>query len=65
MQGIFYAIRYIYCVNHEKEGRQVELALEAAEIRGNNVFLHPADDPEHTVCVRVSCSQYETVSRGV
>ena len=34
------------------QGRQVEMTLEAAEIRGNKVFLHPADDPEHTVCVK-------------
>ena len=33
------------------KGQKAEMQLESAEIRGNKVFLHPADDPDHTFCV--------------
>lgn len=33
------------------KGRKAEMELKAAEVRGNKVFLHPADDPDHTFCV--------------
>lgn len=31
-----------------------EMTLSAAEIRGNNVFLHPIDDTETTICLKAS-----------
>ena len=33
------------------KGQKAEMQLESAEIRGNKLFLHPADDPKHTFCV--------------
>lgn len=33
------------------KGKRAEMELTSAEIRGNKVFLHPADDPDHTFCV--------------
>lgn len=33
------------------KGHRAEMELKSAEIRGNKVYLHPADDPEHTFCV--------------
>lgn len=35
-------------------GKLQNMAVESAEIRGNEVFLHPADDPEHTVKIESS-----------
>lgn len=33
------------------KGQRAEMKLESAEIRGNRVYLHPADDPAHIFCV--------------
>lgn len=33
------------------KGKRAEMELTAAEIRGNKVFMHPADDPDHTFCI--------------
>ena len=33
------------------KGQRAEMELKSAEIRGNKVYLHPADDPDHTFCV--------------
>ena len=40
-------IRAIFNFN----GQRAEMELKSAEIRGNKVYLHPADDPDHTFCV--------------
>lgn len=36
------------------KGQRAQMELAAAEVRGNKVFLHPADDPGHTFCVAAS-----------
>lgn len=33
------------------KGRRAEMELKSAEIRGNKIFLHPVNDPDHTFCV--------------
>ena len=33
-------------------GQDAELEVSSAEIKQGKVFLHPADDPAHTVCIR-------------
>lgn len=33
------------------KGKRAEMELTSAEIRGDKVFLHPVDDPDHTFCV--------------
>lgn len=37
---------------HKEEPQEMRLA--AAEIRGNKVFLHPADDADTTICIKAS-----------
>ena len=33
------------------KGRRAEMELKSAEIRGDKIFLHPVNDPDHTFCV--------------
>ena len=33
------------------KGQRAEMELRSAEIRGNKIYLHPANDPDHTFCV--------------
>ena len=33
------------------KGQRAAMELKSAEIRGDKVFLHSADDPNHTFCV--------------
>lgn len=33
------------------KGRRAEMELKSAEIREDKIFLHPANDPNHTFCV--------------
>lgn len=33
------------------KGQRAEMELKSAEIRGDKIFLHPVNDPDHTFCV--------------
>ena len=44
---LFETIRAIF----NFRGKRAELELKSAEIRGDKVYMHPADDPDHTFCV--------------